>query len=113
MPPGPVPPRAPCGEAASPRFWIAVPGPSSVRPSYGCTTSLLTRSAGMLSRASTGRPSLGVGPVGVGPVGVGPVGVGVTAVELVGDGRAVVVVVGVVVDTGGAGLALEHPPSSA
>src|SRR4029453_14286082 len=65
MPRGLFPPRGPYGDAATPRFWISVPGPSSVQPSYGCTTSPFSLSAGMVSVAVTGRPSLRVRPSGV------------------------------------------------
>src|SRR4029453_5517063 len=85
MPPGPVPPRGPYGDAATPRSWIWVPGPSSVQPSYGWTTSPFSLSAGMVSVAVTGRPSPGVGPSG---------GVVVTGAGGVGGGRGAGVVLG-------------------
>src|SRR4029450_9273818 len=108
MPPGPLPPRGPYGDAATPRFWISVPGPSSVQPSYGCTTSPFSLSAGMVSVAVTGRPSLRVRPSGVVDVaGAGVVrGAAVLVLEVDGgsDGE-----VGRFVAGGGAGgAALGH-----
>src|SRR3954454_16879863 len=60
-PPAPPPPRGPWGLAATPRSWIAVPGPSSVVPRYGRTDRSRSRRAGMLSQARRGLPSLTTG----------------------------------------------------
>ena len=83
MPPGPTRPPLPCGAAADPRSWMAVPGPSSGVPAYGTTRSPDSPSAGIDSVATRGRPFVAAAEgsaTAASRTGAAPAGVGVSRI---------------------------------